>query len=286
MLSLIQLLNNEVDKLRFQKLLFLYCKKKSNSEYDFIPYKFGCYSYSANADLTALAKKNIISETDNSYRIVDKVDYLELLKPKDKNLLKEVVNIYGKMSANSLIVHTYINYPFYAIKSTIAQKVLNEKLYKRVIDVIPNNDTETLFTIGYEGISLEKYLSRLVKNNIKVLVDVRRNPLSMKYGFSKTLLSRYCESLDIIYVHIPDVGIDSNKRQELNTQKDYDELFEDYNLNNLTRNINSRKEILQILTKNKRIALTCFEANIHQCHRLHLAESLRELHPDIRIEHI
>jgi uncharacterized protein (DUF488 family) len=34
------------------------------------------------------------------------------------------------------------------------------------------------------------------------------------------------------------------------------------------------KEILSLLKSKKRIALTCFEANIHQCHRKHLAESI------------
>ena len=45
-LGLIELLGGEVEKLRFQKLLFLYAMKKQNPEYDFVPYKFGCYSYS------------------------------------------------------------------------------------------------------------------------------------------------------------------------------------------------------------------------------------------------
>jgi len=53
----------------------------------------------------------------------------------------------------------------------------------------------TLFTIGYEGISLEEYFNRLIKNDVKVLVDVRNNPLSMKFGFSKTQLKRFCEKL-------------------------------------------------------------------------------------------
>ena len=33
-------------------------------------------------------------------------------------------------------------------------------------------------------------------------------------------------------------------------------------------------EILNLLVHKNRLALTCFEANIHQCHRKHLAESI------------
>ncbi|PCH68873.1 MAG: hypothetical protein COC06_08550 [Bacteroidales bacterium] len=286
LLGLMQLIGGEVEKLRLQKLLFLYSKKKKDSEYDFIPYKYGCYSYSASADLSALSRKEIINESDNSYFKEDNIDYLKLLKPQDKTYLEEVVESYGKMSKNSLIVHTYINFPFYATKSVIAKNVLNDTLYQRVIDATPNETETILFTIGYEGVSLEKYLSKLVSNNIHVLVDVRKNPLSMKFGFSKTLLKRYCESLNVQYIHVPNVGIESNKRKKLNNQIDYDDLFEDYKLTTLKSNIESQEEILRILDKYKRIALTCFEANICQCHRLHLSESLKNINPTLKVRHI
>ncbi|WP_200885350.1 DUF488 family protein [Jejuia pallidilutea] len=55
----------------------------------------------------------------------------------------------------------------------------------------------TLFTIGYEGISLEHYLNKLIRNNIKLLCDVRKNALSMKYGFSKSQLKNACEGVCI-----------------------------------------------------------------------------------------
>src|SRR5699024_7938710 len=116
---------------------------------------------------------------------------------------------------------------------------------------------------------------RLIKNDVKVLVDVRKNPLSMKYGFSKTRLKRYCNSVNIEYIHFPQVGINSQKRQELNNQKDYDALFSDYSQNQLPTSLDTQKYILNILLKNKRIALTCFEANICQCHRKPLAEALK-----------
>jgi transposase len=41
------------------------------------------------------------------------------------------------------------------------------------------------------------------------------------------------------------------------------------------------------LKENKRIALTCFEANICQCHRKHLAEAIENLPGfEYRVEHI
>lgn len=274
LLAILQIFDNELDKIRFQKFLFLYSRFKITSEYEFVPYKYGCYSFSANADLTTLVKKGILNETESSFKRIDNVDYLNSIKLSDRNKIEEIKNLYGNMSANSLMLHTYINYPFWAIKSLKAKELLNENYYKRVLNVIPKNNKTILYTIGYEGISLEEYLLRLLKNDVKVLIDVRRNPLSMKYGFSKSSLKRMCNSLDIEYVHYPEVGIQSEERQELNCQKDYDELFAGYIQNNLSKTQDIQKKILSLLIDKKRVALTCFEANICQCHRKHLAEAI------------
>jgi uncharacterized protein (DUF488 family) len=122
--------------------------------------------------------------------------------------------------------HTYLSFPYYAINSKTAKDLLHDEQYQKIIKARPLNSNTILFTIGYEGISLEEYLNRLIKNDVKLLIDVRNNPVSMKFGFSKSQIQKYCESLGIEYMHIPEVGIISKQRQELNSQKDYDNLFE------------------------------------------------------------
>lgn len=276
-LALLQSFDGQLDKISLQKLLFLFTNKQEKAGYDFIPYKFGCYSYSANADMTAMVARGFLSEDEKIFEKKDKADYLKQLKPADLKLLQEVKATYGKMSATALMKHTYINFPFYAIKSEVAEGVLNKTELEKVNKVKPLSNKTILFTIGYEGISLEEYLVRLLRNDVKVLVDVRNNPLSMKYGFSKNQLKKYCASLDIGYVHIPEVGIQSDQRQELNAQSDYDKLFADYRKKNLRNTTLQQNEILNLLKQHKRIALTCFEANICQCHRKHLAEAIETL---------
>jgi uncharacterized protein (DUF488 family) len=286
-LALIQMLGGELEKLRIQKMLFLYSQKKKNPEYDFIPYKFGCYSFSAKADLNTMVKNGGLLENENYFIKNIPDDFVKALKIEDKKILSEVVQLYGNMNSNSLIKHTYINFPYYAINSTIADKVLDKVQLDRVLNLKKGSDETILFTIGYEGVSLEKYLNKLVTNDIKLLVDVRKNSLSMKFGFSKGLLKKYCESLGIEYIHIPEVGINSDQRQELNTQQDYDALFEIYKKTTLKETDEYQENIIQLLKKHKRIALTCFEANICQCHRKHLAESI-EKNPifDYKVNHI
>ncbi len=45
-LAMLQIFEGQIDKISLQKLLFLFTKNQSKSEYDFIPYRFGCFSYS------------------------------------------------------------------------------------------------------------------------------------------------------------------------------------------------------------------------------------------------
>ncbi len=273
-LALMQLFDGQLDKIRLQKLLFLFTSKQEKADYHFIPYKYGCYSYSANADMTAMVKRGLLNEEERTFERKDKDDYLKQLKPSDLKLLQEVRADYGKMSATALMKHTYINFPFYATRSEAAKDILTRDELETVSKARPKGNKTLLYTIGYQGISLEEYLVLLLQNDVQVLVDVRSNPLSMKFGFSKGQLKKYCASLDIDYVHIPEVGIKSEQRQELNTQSDYDKLFATYRKSNLRSTTEYQVEILKLLQQHRRIALTCFEANICQCHRKHLAEAI------------
>jgi uncharacterized protein (DUF488 family) len=276
-LALLQVFANELDKMHLLKLLFVLTQKQTTRVYDFIPYQYGCFSYSVYADINALVQKNILVESNNTITLNEKVDYYGQLKQEDKYYLCQVKQQFRTMKSDDLIHYTYINYPYWATNSTIAQKILSIEEYAKVVQCQPKTDKIILFTIGYEGISLEEYLNRLIRNDVKILVDVRHNPLSMKYGFSKSQLQRYCQNLGIEYVHFPEVGIVSEQRQELNTQADYDKLFNDYRINNIPKTTTIQNKILEWLKQNKRIALTCFEANINQCHRKHLAEAITNL---------
>ena len=178
--------NGQLEKIRLQKLLFLFAQKQAKADYDFVPYRFGCYSYSANADMTAMVRRGLLEEDEKHFFKTDKNDYLKQLKAEDKKLLQEVKTNCGQMDATALMKHTYLTYPFYAINSEVVEKILDESELQKVKKATPQRSDSVLFTIGYEGISLEEYLVRLLKNNVKVLVDVRNNPMSMKYGFSKT----------------------------------------------------------------------------------------------------
>jgi uncharacterized protein (DUF488 family) len=276
LLSLLQIFDNRLEKIKLQKLLFLYNRLQSEESFHFVPYKYGCFSFQANADLKTMIKYNLVRYENKSWVKIDKTDFVSQLKQKDLQAIKNLKNLHGNKNVEELIQFTYTNFPYFATKSIIAEDCLTAEDFKKVSNTIPVRSETKLYTIGYEGISLEEYLNKLLVKDIKVLCDVRKNSLSMKYGFSKSQLQHACENLDIVYIHIPDLGIESSNRQELNTQSDYDKLFDDYRQSTLKETQKQQLQLIELVNKYKHVAITCFEANINQCHRKHLAEAIKK----------
>lgn len=282
MLALLERSGNTLGRLKLQKLLFLVSQHQEKPAFDFVPYKFGAYSFRATADAGTLVKYGVLSTDENkSWTKITSELFLPQLKKKDQQLLSTIFHRFGHFSGKELIKYTYDRYPYYAINSTITHRYLSENQIEKIKNNHPVYKKENqLFTIGYEGISAEAYLNRLIKTGINALVDVRRNAASMKYGFHKSQLANACKSLGIAYYHIPEVGIENDKRKSLKTQADYDELFANYRENMLPSSKKAQNEIINIFELHGRIALTCFEEHPHQCHRSHLATYLKQTHPE------
>jgi len=160
-LALLQLFDGQLEKLRLQKLLFLLTRNQETPAYDFVPYRFGCFSFSAAADLKTMVANHILIEKENSISLSDPQDYYRQLKPADKKLLTELVSFYGAQETSSIIKHIYLRYPFFAINSEIAWNLLDRNDLKKVEESRPRSNATMLFTIGYEGVSLEEFLVRL-----------------------------------------------------------------------------------------------------------------------------
>lgn len=277
LLALLQSFGGKLEKIALQKLLFLATNKQKVSAYSFIPFHFGTYSISANADLTAMVRRGLLTENKKLFCKIDKTNYIDKLTIEDQNTLTEIKEKFGNLDSRALMKYTYLNFQYYAINSKTAKDILNDAEYKKVLSAKPTNDKTILFTIGYEGISLEDYLNRLIENDVKILVDVRSNPVSRKFGFSAKSLKIFCEKIEIEYIHIPEVGILSKYRKNIKIQSDYNKLFNEYEKNTLKQTLEKQQEILELLENKKRIALTCFESDILMCHRNYLAESIVKL---------
>jgi len=286
LLSILQVFEREIFNTDFQKYLFLLTRKQSKQVYDFVPYRFGCFSFQSYADKRTLIKYGILKDYD-SWKKNDSIDYFTQLSKDDQAILLELKMNYQSVSGKRLIRQIYNEYPYYAIKSDILEKNMNRGEIEKINQHKPKDTSPYLFSIGYEGKSFDFYLNQLVENNIKVLCDVRKNPISMKYGFSKKQLQGALTKLGIDYVHIPDLGIASNKRKKLNAFEDYQKLFQEYEVTTLLEQSDSIDKLINYIKEKKRIALTCFEAYHHDCHRNSVVKAITsKADPFFKVSHI
>jgi len=280
LLSLLQSLGGDVDGLDFQKLLFLYTRKcEKEPTYDFIPYRYGCFSFTSYADKRRLINEGLLVDDDQAWTLTEKgkrvaddlQDYLKRLDVFTRE--------FGHLSGDELIRYSYSKYPYFAIRSEIIDRILTSKAEKeKVMNAQPKKKLPGIITIGYEGKSFEAYLNQLINNGVTLLCDVRRNPVSRKYGFSKGTLKKACEGVGIRYEHLAELGIESDRRQQLIDQSDYDRLLEDYEKNDLP----FKKDILNkithwIMQENQLVAVTCYEKLPEQCHRSIVAKQINKL---------
>lgn len=265
-----------------QKSMFLltHCFDGCENLYDFFPDKMGCYSIRLRSDYHSLTDEDYLDEdyATDRYCVKQKDEYTSRITFfVDKEILEaicKVVSIVKDMEEEDLIKYTYNQDPYYAIRSEIVQslnmglefssKLVAEKEYVE-------ESEKALYTIGYEGRSIDGLLNELIKRNIKTLFDVRKNAFSMQREFSKQSLVEASKEAGIEYVHCPEVGIVSGKRQELLPKGRQSELFEWYKDNVLP---NCQRFVDKSLAafEDGNIAFMCYEKDPMDCHRSRLAD--------------
>ena len=276
LLSFLHELNESLTAIDLQKLLFLYLTQNKLPHYDFVPYLYGSFSFQAGEDISTLQAMGWLAENNERICYARSNRLPEVNLPFD-GLGGSIFNQLPQVRGTQLVKLVYQQYPYYAINSKTAASIMDEEGIARIRAEKERlrQTKQMLFTIGYEGITVENYLNTLIKNDIHVLCDVRRNPLSRKFGFSKNSLQKYLKNIGIEYVHLPELGISSEKRNNLNSDEDYHNLFADYK-----SSLSERREYLdcihQVLQTQNRIALTCFEHEPSHCHRHVIRDYLKE----------
>lgn len=281
-LAILEQLAEAVPSIKLQKLMFLLCDQMENKPYDFIPYLYGCYSFQLSQDLKHLATADLITIADNGrekkcFLNTYSRQYSSLVDKETLSQITKVVSRYGTLQASELIKYTYIQYPFFAVNSHILENYFDEKRITIIRNTRPRKKERILFTIGYEGLTLERYVVKLILEDVRILCDVRKNAYSQKFGFSKFILSKACEGVGIKYIHMPELGIQSEKRRNLKNQNDYNCLFDEYESTVLLNEKAALNYLFQLLQTDNRIALTCFEHDPLQCHRLRVANKLMSI---------
>lgn len=280
LLALLDALGGRAGNLDFQKLLFLFCQEDDGAApYEFVPYKFGAFSFTSYADRRKLIEREFLVDDEHNWTLTDSGS--KAVRGAATFQLSEFAQRHRDLRGDALVAETYRRFPYYATRSEMAARVLrgDDAALRSIEETRPATTKHLLSTIGYEGRTLESYLNVLLHSGVTLLCDVRRNALSRKYGFSKSTLKKGCEGVGIRYEHTPELGIASDQRQALDTQADYDALFAKYEANSLPKQGAALTQIQGWLREGESVALTCYEKLPHQCHRHCVAEAVEARSP-------
>ena len=133
----------------------------------------------------------------------------------------------------------------------------------------------SLYTFGYEGLSIDAFIARLKEAHIKTIVDVRELPLSRKKGFSKNSFSAALSANGIAYLHAPALGCPKTIRDQYKLDLNWKTYTKDF-LKYIKTQDAPIRELVKI-AKATPACLVCFEADFSMCHRTFVARAARQL---------
>lgn len=124
----------------------------------------------------------------------------------------------------------------------------------------------TIFTIGYEGVTMDSFIAALQAAGVERVIDVRALPLSRRPGFSKSTLAASLRAAEIDYVHLkalgtPKRGRDAAKKGDVATLRAvYDDQLE-------LPEAQAAAAQMRALAAEVPSALLCYERDPCHCHR-------------------
>ena len=130
-----------------------------------------------------------------------------------------------------------------------------------------------IFTIGYEGTDIERFIAALVGARVDVLADVRAVTVSRKPGFSKNGLRARLAEAGIEYVHLGSLGDPKPGREAARAGK-YDEFRAIYGKHLATDDAQAALTALAQLASGRTTCLMCFEREPSECHRTIVARAI------------
>lgn len=274
-LAALELAGRPVSSIELVKWMFLLRQEtsigKESAFYDFVPYRFGPFSFALYRELSTLRRDGYVTDEHPQVSLANATR--EEAREKSSELpgdwirtIREVVVRRGSLSQDELLRDIYTRYPWFATKS--------ELLHLKPRESGPSlKPTIAVYTVGYEGKSVDEFFNGLLESQIAAIVDVRANPVSRKYGFAKGSMSEIARKLGIGYEHIPELGIASSDRADLSDYSSYQRLLDRYESEMLP----GRRQAIDVAVEHLRerpSALLCMEKDVTCCHRGRLAKAI------------
>lgn len=130
-----------------------------------------------------------------------------------------------------------------------------------------------LFTIGYEGRTVDELLDALVQAGARLVIDVRAVAASRRPGFSKTALAAALRERGISYLHLRALGTPKPGREAARKGR-IAEMHAIYETQLDTPEAELAMEQARQAAGETPAALLCFERDVACCHRAIVAERL------------
>lgn len=130
-----------------------------------------------------------------------------------------------------------------------------------------------LYTVGYEGTDIDRFVETLKAVGIERLADVRAVAVSRKPGFSKKKLASRLADEGIEYCHFVKLGDPKPGREAARAGK-FDLFRSIYGAHIATAPAQASLQELTDFTRSAATCLLCFERDPAECHRTIVAHSV------------
>ena len=268
-----------VPKTNLMKMLFLLREEKpesiGSSFYEFVPYKYGPFSFQAYREISALESSGFLEANELKIpSLVLKRAREEIRKLPERAIhgVESILYRYRGVPLEHLLDDVYDRFPWYASRSELRPREFESEA------------NPVVYTVGYEGRTIDGLLDHLLRSGIQRLIDVRKNAMSRKYGFSGKTIKQLCANVDIEYVHVPSLGIPSSLREDLSSPEAYQRLFDLYESDIIPGVTTSISDVAELCSE-KPSALMCYEATSDMCHRGRLASYVAK-ESSLQVKHL
>jgi hypothetical protein len=280
LLSLFNQSERPITTKRVNLLLALLALTEEKPSFQFIPTVKGPHSIDLVHDLRAFEKVGEVTMQGDSITIVEeRTDPLSYaLDEVEQELLLETLATHGSKSETALLDEILAARPFYGIRTERSDGRI--EAIRREIRSAPSG----LYTLGYEGLSIDGFINHLIANNVTAVVDVREFAFSRRSEFAKTNLEEALGVGQITYIGMPEVGIPTKARKEILEHKSKEELLEYYEEEILPTTASYATKVAE-LVKTGNIALICHEEDPGECHRSHFSAFALANEPSIGAVH-
>jgi len=269
--ELLRLHGGLVQRTQLMKLLFLLGHETPLAgprfPYGFVPYHYGPFSFAAYRDLARLAVAGCVEERSDGVRLAAG-RRSAALAPAKRAALDQIVDRFGHVRPINLRRYTYLHYPWYTVLSISKDPVAHRSGTLPVA-------SPAVYTIGYEGRSIDRFLNELLRTGVRGVCDVRAVPASRSYGFHRKTLSAHLARLGLEYHPFGELGIPTELRRAYLGYggQGLAALLAQYRGWLPTADVAVTQRLADVVS-GEPLALLCLESDPADCHRSVLAEAI------------